>query len=124
VKNNHVLARTDYLPKHEFCIYGWKGKHKFYAKETRFSVWNYDKPHINDLHPTMKPIELIMQNITDSTEEGMNVFDSFSGSGTTLIACEKTNRNCYTIEIDPVYIQIAIDRWEKLTNKEAIKIKQ
>jgi DNA modification methylase len=124
VKNNHVLGRTDYNYKHEPILYGWNGKHKFYGGgEQKFSVWNYDKPLKNDLHPTMKPVELIMNAVLNSTQSGNNiVVDMFLGSGSTLIACEKTNRICYGMEIDPIYCQVIIDRWEEFTGLKAEKI--
>lgn len=119
VKNNHVLSRLDYHPKHEPCLYGWKGKHKFYGNSSQMSVQIYDKPLVNDLHPTMKPIELIRNLIVNSTQKDMLVFDGFMGSGTTLIASEQTNRTCYGIELDPRYVDVIIERWENFTGKKA-----
>lgn len=120
VKNNHVLGRKDYNGKHEFCIYGWKDKHKFYGG-FRTTVLNYDKPLVNDLHPTMKPIELIKQTVTDGTQQGDVVLDVFAGSGSCLIACEQTNRRCFAMEIDPRYCDVIIKRWEKYIGKKAVK---
>lgn len=113
VKNNHVLGRKDYNCKHEFIIYGWKGKHKFFAKEHRVTILKYDKPTKNDLHPTMKPIKLLAQLITDGSNENGIVYDAFGGSGSTLIAAEQTNRRCYMIEIDPGYCDVIVKRWIK-----------
>lgn len=121
VKNNHVLGRKDYNSKHEFCTYGWYGKHKFYG-DFSTTVLCFDKPLKNDLHPTMKPIPLISKLICDGTKENMNVLDVFGGSGSTLIACEQTNRNCYMMELDPHYCQVIIDRWETLTGETATKL--
>ena len=121
VKNNHVLGRKDYNAKHEFIIYGWKGKHKFYGPH-RVTILNYDKPHVSDLHPTMKPIKLLAQLIQDGSKESMVVYDPFLGSGSTLIACEQTNRRCFGMEIDPLYAEVIIMRWEKLTGRKAQKI--
>jgi DNA modification methylase len=125
VKNNHVLGRTDYNYKHEPMLYGWTkdATHKFYGKgEQQFSVWNYDKPHKSDLHPTMKPIELIVNAILNSSTINNIIIDSFLGSGSTLIACEKTNRICYGVEIDEHHCDVIIKRWEDFTGKKAVKI--
>lgn len=121
VKNNHVMARTDYLPKHEFIVYGWKGKHKFYGK-TPQSVFNYDKPMVNDLHPTMKPVKLMEDLIINASEKGMIIHEPFGGSGSTLIACEQTNRICYMMELDPLYVSVILERFENLTNQKAVKL--
>lgn len=125
VKNNHVLGRSDYNYKHEPILYGWKkdGTHEFIgggAQKT--SVWEVDKPLSSKLHPTMKPIELMVNAIQNSTTESQIVIDLFGGSGSTLIASEQLNRSCYMMEIDPHYIDVIIARWEKFTNKTAVKI--
>jgi len=86
------------------------------------SVFNYNKPTVNDLHPTMKPIELMADIIKNATRDEMIVYDPFGGSGSTLIACEQLNRKCFMMEIDPVYCQVIIDRWQKLTGKESNRI--
>ena len=121
VKNNHVLGRKDYNSKHEFCLYGWYGKHKFYG-DFSTTVLCFDKPLKNDLHPTMKPIQLLSKLIKDGSPEKGNVLDLFGGSGSTLIACEQTNRNCYMMELAPHYCQVIIDRWEQFTGKKALKL--
>jgi DNA modification methylase len=120
VKNNHVLGRCDYNYKHEPLLFGWKNKHRFYGNgEHKFSTWEIPKPLKNDLHPTMKPVELVENAILNSTERNMIVADPFLGSGTTLIACEKTNRICYGTEISEKYCDVIITRWENLTGKPA-----
>jgi len=122
VKNNHVLGRSDYNYKHEPIIYGWKeGGHKFYSKGSEVSVWEIDKPHKSDLHPTMKPIELCARAIKNSSLVGDNVLDLFGGSGSTLIACEQLQRNCYMMELDPHYCDVIITRWETFTGQKAHK---
>jgi len=121
VKNNHVLSRKDYNPKHEFIVYGWKGRHKFYSK-SETTVLEFNKPLVNDLHPTMKPVELLCKLIKDGSQQGMLVYDSFLGSGSTLMACEQTGRVCYGIEMDPGYIDVIITRWENYTGKKAVKL--
>lgn len=94
-----------------------------YGKLIEDSVWNYNKPHKSDLHPTMKPVELIVNAILNSTKRNMIVSDYFLGSGSTLIACEKTNRFCYGIEKDPNYCDVIIKRWQDYTGKQAINLK-
>jgi DNA modification methylase len=116
-KNNHVLGRTDYNYKHEPMLYGWtkEGTHRFSGKgENTKSVWDYNKPHKSDLHPTMKPVKLIVNAILNSSLKNQIVCDSFLGSGSTLIASEQTNRICYGMEIDPIYIDVILKRYKKL----------
>jgi len=123
VKNNHVIGRSDYNYKHEPLIYGWKeGGHKFYGETGSVSVWEIPKPQKSDLHPTMKPIKLSAKAIQNSSLNGELVLDLFGGSGTTLIACEQLDRNCYMMEIDTHYCDVIIDRWEQYTGKKAEKI--
>ncbi len=124
VKNNHVLGRTDYYYKHEPILFGWKDKHRFYGNgEFNKSVWEIDKPQKSDLHPTMKPVRLVVNAIMNSTKVGDIVLDVFGGSGTTLIACEQTERCCRMMELTPEYCDVIIDRWEKLTGKRAVMMK-
>ena len=86
------------------------------------TVIHEDKPLKNDVHPTMKPIRLISRLIKNSSKPGENVIDFFGGSGSTLISCEQLGRKCYTIELDPKYVDVMIDRWETLTGKTAVKL--
>lgn len=118
VKNNHVLGRQDYSNKHELIIYGWNGRHKYYG-EFCTTIWEIDRPLKSELHPTMKPVELIIKAINNSSKKDMIVYDCFLGSGSTLIACEKTNRKCYGMEIDPHYCDVVIKRWEEYTGNKA-----
>ena len=120
-KNNHVLGRNDYYPKHEFICYGWKNKHKFYGSSST-TVLDFDKPLKSDLHPTMKPVALLEKLINDGSLPNQNVYEPFLGSGSTLIACEKTNRKCLGIELEPHYLQVIINRWEDFTGLKAEKI--
>lgn len=124
VKNNHVLGRSDYNYQHEPILYGWKkkGTHKFIkGGEHNKSVWNINKPHKSDLHPTMKPVELVKNAIQNSSVQEQTIIDPFGGSGTTIIAAEQTNRKCYTMEISPKYCQTIIDRWQAITGTKAEK---
>jgi len=123
VKNSIVLGRMDYKCQHEFILYGWKKHHKWHGKNNKSTVFNFNKPLSSKLHPTMKPIELLIELIHNSSKPDYIVYDPFGGSGSTLIACEQTNRKCYMMEIDPVYISVIIDRWETLTNKKHKKVK-
>jgi DNA modification methylase len=122
-KNNIVLGRQDYENQHEFIVYGWFGKHKFYGRNQR-SVWHIDKPNKSDLHPTMKPLPLVMKAVLNSSQPNSNVLDMFGGSGSTLIVCEDTGRNCYMSEIDPRYCEIICQRWEKYTGQKRKKVKE
>lgn len=124
-KNNHVLGRCDYNYKHEPIIYGWKikGTHDFVGGgKFKTSVWDIPKPLRNDLHPTMKPVELVAECLKDNTREGNVVIDVFGGSGTTLMAAEQLNRKAFLMEFDEHYCDVIIARWEKLTGKKAVKI--
>ena len=124
-KNNHVLGRADYNYKHEPIVFGWKqkGTHTFYGKGDKLtSLWDYDKPNKNDLHPTMKPINVLSNAILNSTEVNDIILDNFLGSGSTMVAAHKLNRLCYGIEIDPKYCQVIIDRMITLDNNLIIKI--
>lgn len=122
VKNNHVLGRTDYNYKHEPILYGWVNTHKFYGNGNhKFSTWEINKPIKNDLHPTMKPIELVANAILNSSKENDAIADIFGGSGSTLIACEQTKRRCFMMEIEPKYIDVIIKRWEDFTGQKIHK---
>ena len=121
IKNHAVLGRLNYLPQHELIAYGWYGKHAFQKSQDK-SVLFYPKPNKSPLHPTMKPVGLLRNLILNSSIIDDWVYDPFSGSGSTLIACEQTNRNCLAIELDPEYCQIIIDRYEEVTGKKAQKI--
>lgn len=90
--------------------------------KTPTTIIHEDKPLKNDVHPTMKPIKLISRLVRNSSKPGENVIDFFGGSGSTLISCEHLGRNCYSIELDPKYVDVIIDRWETLTGKTAVKL--
>jgi DNA modification methylase len=121
-KNNHVLGRVDYSYIHEPIIYSWKpGGHRFFGG-FQTSVLEFDRPQKAKLHPTMKPIELLAKLITNSSETDSTVLDLFLGSGSTLIACEQTGRTCYGMEIDPHYVDVICDRFEKFTGVKPVKL--
>ena len=117
------LGRLDYDYQHEPIFYTLAQKPKNYRKgEFRTTIWKYDKPRKCDLHPTMKPVELVANCMKDGTVDGDSVLDVFGGSGTTLIAAEQLNRNAFLMELDPHYCDVIIARWEKLTGEKAFKI--
>ncbi|MEG2198105.1 MAG: site-specific DNA-methyltransferase [Cellulosilyticaceae bacterium] len=112
-KQSLVLGRSDYHWKHEPVLYGWKksGKHKWYGDRKQSTIWNFDRPSKNELHPTMKPIALISYPIQNSSMTNCIVLDPFGGSGSTLMACEQTNRICHTIELDERYADVIVKRY-------------
>lgn len=117
-KNMSVIGRLDYQPQHELIAYGWFGKHKFLKSKDK-TIIAYPKPQSSKLHPTMKPVGLLRRLILNNTYMNDWVYDPFGGSGSTLIACEHTQRKCLMVELDPIYCQIIISRFEKLTNTKA-----
>lgn len=121
VKNQQAFSfgRLDYEYKHEPILYTWNKKHKFYGKgEFKSSIWPIDRPRKNDLHPTMKPVRLIVNAINNSSLENMFICDCFLGSGSTLIACEQTQRQCFGMEIEPAYIDVIIQRYKNLMKSQ------
>ncbi len=117
------LGRLDYDYQHEPIFYTWTKKHHNYRKgQYRTTIWKYDKPRKCDLHPTMKPVELVANYLNDATKAGDIALDVFGGSGTTMIACEQLGRRARLIELDPHYCDVIIARWEKFTGMKAEKI--
>jgi DNA modification methylase len=112
-KQSLVLGRSPYQWKHEPILFGWKkdGRHRWYSDRKQSTVWNFDRPSKNDLHPTMKPVALCAYPIQNSSMSNCIVLDPFGGSGSTLIACEQTNRICYSIELDEKYTDVIIKRY-------------
>ena len=116
-------ALTDYGTAHQPCLYGNKeGSHYFTNDRTQVTVLEYAKPSANVEHSTMKPIEMMAQLIRNSTKKGQIVLDLFGGSGSTLMACEQTERVCYMMEYDPKYIDVIINRWETFAGRKAVKV--
>lgn len=146
VKNALVLGRQDFQWKHEPCLYGekalpvgetaeyededhepclygWKdGKHYWFKNRKQTTILEFDKPLKSAEHPTMKPIKMFDYEIKCNTKESENVLDLFSGSGTTLMACEQDGRNAYCMEFDPKFVDVIINRWEQFTGEKAILI--
>ncbi|MFV9552077.1 DNA methyltransferase [Algibacter sp. PT7-4] len=113
VKNSLVMGRQDYHWKHEPILYGWKegNAHPWYSDRKQTTVLEFDRPVRNADHPTMKPVEIIIYLIKNSSKQKDIVGDLFLGGGSTLIACEQTWRNCYGMELDPIYVDVDIRRW-------------
>lgn len=120
-KNTFTLGRSDYQRQYEPILYGWpEGSTRHWCGDRDQSdVWQIKKPHKNDLHPTMKPVELVERALRNSSQAGDVVMDPFGGSGTTLIAAEKTGRAARLIELDPKYVDVIVRRWQDWTGKEA-----
>lgn len=112
-KQSLVLGRSPYQWQHEPVLYGWKkkGKHQWYTGRKESTIWEFDKPKKNVDHPTMKPISLLAYPITNSSLNNCIVLDSFGGSGSTLIACEQTDRICHTIELDEKFCDVIVKRY-------------
>jgi DNA modification methylase len=121
IKDSLVLSQGDYHLRNEPCLYGWKsGSGRVRVEDrTQDTIWEYPKPKKADGHPTMKPIELCARAITNSSRKDFIILDPFAGSGSTLVACEKTGRIGYGIELDPKYVDVILDRLEKQTGLEA-----
>lgn len=123
-KNSMVLGWQDYQWKHEPCLYGWKegASHLWASDRKQTTVIDFQRPQKADRHPTMKPIGLFDYQIKNNTKGGDAVLDLFNGSGTTIMACEQNGRQAYCMELDPRYVDAAIDRWEKFTGQKAVKL--
>ena len=116
-KPSLVLGRSPYQWQHEPCLYGWKksGKHQWYSDRKQTTIWEFEKTKKNTDHPTMKPIPLLAYPIQNSSMSNTLVLDPFGGSGSTLIACEQTDRDCYTIELDEKYCDVIVKRYIEQT---------
>jgi DNA modification methylase len=123
VKNTFTLGRSDYQRQYEPILYGWAEgqKHHWCGDRNQGDVWFVDKPSANKLHPTMKPVELIERAIRNSSSDHDLVLDPFAGSGSTVIACERTGRRARAIEIDALYVDVLIKRWQSYTGREAVR---
>ena len=112
-KQSLVLGRSPYQWQHEPILFGWKkkGKHLWYTGRKESTIWEFDKPKKNADHPTMKPIALIAYPILNSSMSNTLVLDAFGGSGSTLIACEQTDRTCYTVELDEKFCDVIVKRY-------------
>lgn len=120
-KSSIVMGRQDYHWKHEPCLYGWKegAAHLWASDRTQSTILEFNKPSRNGEHPTMKPVELFEYCMLNNTKGSDIVLDSFGGSGTTMIACEKHGRHARLMELDPKYCDVIVKRWQEFTGKEA-----
>ncbi len=122
-KNTFTLGRADYQRQYEPILYGWpEGENRYWCGDRdQGDVWNIKKPQKNDLHPTMKPVELVERAIRNSSRPGDIVLDPFGGSGTTLIAAEKSGRIGWLIELDPKYVDVIVRRWQDWTGQRTVR---
>lgn len=122
-KNTFTLGRSDYQRQYEPILYGWpEGATRHWCGDRdQGDVWHFNKPRVNDLHPTMKPVELVERAIRNSSRPGDVVLDPFGGSGTTLIAAEKAGRQARLIELDPKYVDTIVRRWQEWSGKQALR---
>lgn len=120
-KNTFTMGRADYQRQYEPILYGWKNGNDHYwcGARDQGDIWFVNKPVKNDLHPTMKPVELVERSLSNSSKTQDIVLDSFGGSGTTMIACERMRRQCRMIELDPKYADVIVRRWQEFTGKKA-----
>jgi DNA modification methylase len=123
-KNTFTLGRADYQRQYEPMLYGWRdGNDRYWCgARDQGDVWFVKKPVKNDLHPTMKPVELVERAVRNSSKSRDIVLDPFGGSGTTLIACEKSGRRARLMELDPKYADVIVRRWEEFTGKKATRV--
>ena len=121
-KHTFTLGRADYQRQYEPILYGWpEGSSRHWCGDRdQGDVWNIKKPARNDLHPTMKPVELMERSIRNSSRPGDVVLDCFGGSGSTLIAAEKSGRRCFMMELDPKYCDVIVRRWQEFSGGKAI----
>jgi DNA modification methylase len=121
VKDSLVLGRSPYQWQHEPVLYGWKpgGKHKWFADRKQTTIWNFAKPRKNSDHPTSKPLDLLAYPIKNSTQANAVVLDTFAGSGSTLMACEATDRICFSMELDEKYASVILRRYAEATGDTA-----
>ena len=123
-KNTFTMGRADYQRQYEPILYGWKdgADHYWCGARDQGDVWQIKKPHKNDLHPTMKPVELVERAVRNSSKTRDLVLDPFGGSGTTIIACEKSGRRARLIELDPKYVDVIVKRWQEFTGHQATRL--
>ena len=123
-KNTFTLGRADYQRQYEPILYGWPegGERHWCGDRDQGDVWQIKKPQKNDLHPTMKPVELVERAIRNSSRPGDVVLDPFGGSGSTLIAAEKSGRRARLIELDPKYVDVIVRRWQDFSGGEATRL--
>jgi DNA modification methylase len=125
VKEHPVLTRKDFMGNHEWCFYGWRegAAHVFLGPNNAVDVWSIKKVNPQSMiHLTEKPVELAVRAMQYSSRAGENVIDLFGGSGSTLIGAEQTGRRAFLMELDPLYCDVIVQRFEKFTGKKAERI--
>jgi DNA modification methylase len=120
-KDSMVLGHSEYHYKHEPILFGWLpgGERHKNSDRTRTTLWQYDRPKASREHPTMKPVSLWLQAVQDGSRKGERVYDPFSGSGTTMIACEQTGRKALCMDLSPQYCDVIVQRWESFSGRKA-----
>ncbi|WP_196493267.1 DNA-methyltransferase, partial [Burkholderia territorii] len=122
-KPSFVIGRQDYHWQHEPVLYGWKpgAAHRWYGDRKQSTLWPFERPARSDVHPTMKPVALVEYLIMNGSRAGDVVLDPFGGSGTTLMACERTRRLARLMEIDPRYCDVIVQRWQAFSGQHALR---
>jgi DNA modification methylase len=120
LKAHYGNFMAQYMQKHEPCLYCVKDTPAWFGPTNEVTVWEYDQPSANEHHPTQKPVELAVRAIKNSSEKNAVVADWFSGSGTTIIACEQLGRKCRAMEISEAYTAVALERWSQATGKTPV----
>jgi DNA modification methylase len=127
VKEHPVLTRKDFMGNHEWCFYGWKqgAAHQFFGPKNAVDVWSVKKINPQSMvHLTEKPVELAARALHYSSRPGENVLDPFGGSGSTLIAAEQNQRHAFLMELDPLYCDVIVERWQNFTKRQASRQSQ
>jgi len=120
-KSQLVMSRGHYHPQHESCWYAARGTANWNGDRKQTTLWQIDKPQKSETgHSTQKPVECMKRPIENNSSPGQAVYEPFSGSGTTIIACEMTGRHCYAIELNPAYVDVAVKRWQEFTGQQAV----
>jgi DNA modification methylase len=121
-KNTFALGRSDYQRQYEPILYGWREgvRHHWCGDRNQGDVWCVDKPARNDIHPTMKPVELVERAVRNSSKPEGRVLDPFGGGGSTLIACENLRREARLVEIDPRYADVCVRRWQQYSGGRVV----
>lgn len=123
VKDTHVLGRSDYPWRHEPVLHGWRSgrRHRWFSGRPRSAVIEHPRPKRSELHPTMKPVDLVADALLRSSSEGDPLVELFGGAGSTRIACHKHARVARVMELDPVYCDVIVSRWQSYTGARAVR---
>jgi site-specific DNA-methyltransferase (adenine-specific) len=121
IKESFQFSRSDYHWQHEPCLYGWRDRHTFLGERNQSTVWQVQR-QTDHQHPTCKPTELWEIPMRNHLQPGEICLDLFAGSGTCVIAAQRTGAAAYAMELDPRYCDVILDRWEKFTGEQAVKV--